>query len=341
VNGVPADHVAWSEAINQSGLTGLGLNSLAETGVSTLQSQASTSAGMYALLKLNPFTITGANYSHLNRNGELDAENYSTNYLEDRAAFLYQSMHENTEPIQYDQEGSGIRVNPPSDIHVPARYWFGSEGSDDLYGHPGANREDHLYGMAGDDTLNGYAGNDILEGGAGSDTMHGGLGEDKFIIHGTDPDPAAYDTFNGGANTDTIQGGDLDDTIRVHEFEGDNTVEIIDGGGGDENILAGTDQGDTIDLTGTELRNIQKIELEGGSDTIRLSYESLENLSGGVTTDGGDGKDTIEGSSEDDLLDLSNADIINIESVDLGQGDDFVYVSESAGGPGDGISELM
>ncbi len=136
VHGNTADHVAWSEAIGQSGLTGLTLTGLSASDVSALQAGAASLAGMYALRELLPFTITGADYSHLNQNGELNPDNYSDHYLEDRAEFLYYTMHENTEAIQYDQEGSGIRVAPPSDIHVPARYWFGSAGEDRFFCRP-------------------------------------------------------------------------------------------------------------------------------------------------------------------------------------------------------------
>ncbi len=200
---------------------------------------------MYALRNLLPFTISGADYSSLNRNGELNPDNYSSHYLEDRATFLYYTMHENTTAIQYDQEGSGIRVAPPSDIHVPARYWFGTDQGDNLYGHPGANREDHLYGMAGNDTLNGNGGDDILEGGTGSDTLIGGSGND------------------------TILGGDQDDTIRVNSLSSANSIEVIDGGGGNNNIIAGTSGDNTIDLTGINVSHINRIEGGGGQDHFR------------------------------------------------------------------------
>ena len=247
----------------------LQLNFLFDADASTLQAGASSLEGMYALRNLLPFTISGADYSSLNRNGELNPDNYSSQYLEDRATFLYYTMHENTTAIQYDQEGSGIRVAPPSDIHVPARYWFGTDQGDNLYGHPGANREDHLYGMAGDDTLTGNGGDDILEGGTGSDTLIGGTGNDTFIIHGTDPDAQAFDTFNGGEGTDTILGGDQDDTIRVNSLSlAENSIEVIDGGGG-ENILAGTGGDDIIDLTGINVSHINRIEGGGGQDHFR------------------------------------------------------------------------
>ncbi|HHL35407.1 MAG TPA: hypothetical protein ENJ30_13690 [Desulfobulbaceae bacterium] len=214
-----------TEYVGNNALTGLTVASLHDQSVSALHAAAeSDNSVLFALQELSGFTISGNQPGYAG----LDPDNYSSQYLEDRAVFLYYTMHENTTAIQYDQEGSGIRVAPPSDIHVPARYWFGTDQGDNLYGHPGANREDHFYGMAGDDTL---------IGGTGSDTM------------------------NGGEGTDTILGGDLDDTIRVNSLSlAENSIEVIDGGGGNNNVIAGTSGDNTIDLSGINVSHINRIE---------------------------------------------------------------------------------
>ncbi len=61
-----SDHIVWSENIKAEGVTDLTLTSLATESTSALQSQAATSAGMYALLKLNSFIITGADINSHN-----------------------------------------------------------------------------------------------------------------------------------------------------------------------------------------------------------------------------------------------------------------------------------
>ena len=94
-----------------------------------------------------------------------------------------------------------------------------------------------------------------------------------------------------------------------------HSIEVIDGGGG-TNVLAGTDSANTIELLETEIRNIRSIELQGGQDTLRLGAQSIGGLAG-VTLDGGEGEDSIEGTDEADDLDLRQLKLKNFEKVQL------------------------
>ena len=74
-----SSHVAWSENIQASGSWNFVIEGFAETFPVNLPDEY-----LYALLRLNPYTITGADYSFLENNS------FSDQYLEDRAAFLFQ-----------------------------------------------------------------------------------------------------------------------------------------------------------------------------------------------------------------------------------------------------------
>lgn len=70
------DAVAFAAAIQNANSTiGVSLTWLDNNSQASLQSQSTTLEGMYALRELLPFTISSADYSHLNQNGELDADN--------------------------------------------------------------------------------------------------------------------------------------------------------------------------------------------------------------------------------------------------------------------------
>ncbi|CCK80811.1 hemolysin-type lysine-binding protein [Desulfobacula toluolica] len=292
---------------------------LDKSSITDFQSQASDQAHLFSLRALNPFAIIGANYSIVNENGELDIDNYSDKYIEDRSTFLYYLAHPDEklpsgeDTIQFTDKRLGINTTAwKSGIGVDLTirdYFWGTEVRDE-FGSNGNTGDDHLYGMGGNDTLKGYGGEDYIEGGEGQDTMYGGGDKDTFYIQGEDDD---YDIFNGGDhNEDTILGSEGNDTIRVHDFSGENTVEIIDGRGG-ENVIAGTGMVDTIDMSGTALIDIDRIEGGDGADTIK-----------GCLAD-----DTIYGGSKDQIED--NA----VDQLEGGAGNDIYYA-----GTGDVINDL-
>lgn len=152
-----ADHVVWSENIAQSGTTNLALTGLGESDIAALENLTGSMSEMYALLNLNPFVIEGADYNPLNVDGYLEKETYSEQFIEDRAAFLFYSMPENTNPnsIRYEQRGENRAddfVIPDNDQSIPSNYIFGTKENDDITGDV---NEDHLYGMGGNDVEEG------------------------------------------------------------------------------------------------------------------------------------------------------------------------------------------
>jgi len=292
----------------------------------------------YALVKLNPFAILGADYSEFNKNGELDLFSNETpegqlsgQYLQDRAEMLSNLIVKNiydgvnTSSIKFIDAATQVTVFN-SDLNAPQKtIVFGSSEGEEIKGtnipYRGDNFDDHLFGMGGNDTIWGYGGNDYIEGGQGQDTLNGGAGNDTFGIIGEDE---AYDTFNGGDGIDTIKGSSGNDTIRVHNFVGEDTVEIIDGGGGDGDVIAGTEDSDTIDLSGTSLIGIKAVRGGGGEDTITGSAgDYADHLFGGEEGDtlrGLAGHDHLYGTM-DDLSDDNAGDIL-----EGGVGNDTYYV---------------
>jgi len=140
---------------------------------------------MYALLNLNPFTITGANYSQLNQEGELNIANYSEQYVKDRASFLYYLSNPDATVSNFDPDidfvdnrlGISRTVdNGMMSLQDDSQYLFGNLEGELLEGE---DESDHLYGMGGNDTIWGHGGDDYLEGGKGQDTLIGGSGNDR------------------------------------------------------------------------------------------------------------------------------------------------------------------
>ncbi len=128
---------------------------------------------LYALVNLYAFVEEGVDdYNSVN------PEDYSDQYVQDRAAFLYQVMHGDApsttgDDMQFYDATLGIEAyagNGTPDLS-DRHYIFGNLEGELIEGN---SKEDHLYGMAGDDTLNGNGGNDILEG--GDDIIEGGTG---------------------------------------------------------------------------------------------------------------------------------------------------------------------
>ena len=260
---------------------------------------------LYALVNLYAFVEEGVDdYSSVN------PDNYSDQYIRDRAAFLYFYMHEGSfsntpDDMQFYDAALGIDAyagNGTPDFS-DRHYIFGNLEGELIEGN---SKEDHLYGMDGDDILKGNGGGDILVGGFGSDTMDGGTGNDTFIIHGTDPDKEAFDTFNGGDGTDTILGGALNNTIRVNSLSlSGDSIEIIDGGAG-VNVIAGTDGDNTIDLTGMAVQHIARIEGGAGQDTL-VGTEQDDVIYGSVKDENSDG--SYDDWAPDYLAGLKNSNL--------------------------------
>jgi VCBS repeat-containing protein len=107
----------------------------------------------------------------------------------------------------------------------------------------GANKNDLLFGNAGNDILNGGNGNDLLVGGAGSDTLNGNADSDVLV------GGAGIDTFNFSATSDSSATLTLSDVIAdfVHGTDKINLSAIdANNGGGDNAFLFGGNNAATV-----------------------------------------------------------------------------------------------
>ncbi len=207
----------------------------------------------YALENLNPFAIIGTSdlYTQHNTNDELNAENFSEQYLTDRSAMLQWLIKYNEEDIEYGEYLSAdgfdgnvtytalaSPINGFQDLELKIdgdgleipyeQIKFGTEYDD---GIAGAANDDRLYGGAGNDTLLGKDGDDYIEGGKGNDHLYGGKGKD---------------ILDGGAGDDYLEAGEED-------VYGEGDINILDGGDGNDTLIGGDGNDHISDYRGTDV----------------------------------------------------------------------------------------
>ncbi|AFJ03706.1 Alkaline phosphatase [Methylophaga frappieri] len=213
----------------------------------------------YALQQLTPFAITGNEdlYEQHNLSGELNADNFTESYLEDRKLMLNAILQRNTlnstNPDKID--GEAIRFDDAKIGEVFAgAYSSGQGGSNPLNGSDvtniifgdenNNNGSNTLLGNQQNDRIYGLSGNDVLDGGAGDDYLEGGTGVDTYIYDQNDGFDTIFDKDGLGvinwkgtvldgsydfANNNTF----IDETLGVtYQFEPDlngrGTLYIID-----------------------------------------------------------------------------------------------------------------
>ena len=167
--------------------------------------------------------------------------------------------------------------------------FVGTANADTFTGNAG---RDKATGLGGADTLDGNAGDDVLDGGAGADTLIGNAGNDTLI------GGAGNDTITGGAGNDTILVGlndGVDDVaggagVDVIQATANNTVIGLSALAGVETITGAGFTGVTLSMAGG-----------GGADTLTLAGVTLTNIQS-VTIDGGNGADTLTGSTGPDVI---------------------------------------
>ena len=214
----------------------------------------------------------------------------------------------------------------------------GGEGHDNLNGNRG---NDALYGDRGNDTLTGGSDRDILYGGEGNDlftpssdifgdVMYGENGDDT--LRGGD----GVEILNGGAGNDNLSGGGLLDILFGGQgndvLDGDAGPDFLFGNEGSDLLRAGAGQNFDVEWTfqynqllaeeqrvtneinaleskrfSEELTPEETVRLQQLSNTrsaINLTQISLDpNQTILVNTlDGGEGNDTLQGSSMPDML---------------------------------------
>lgn len=325
-----AQREALYQAINsiENNLTGTNYQlSLVNSSIVT-QAMSGDKAALYALINLQPFVIKGENqaetdalYNPHNTSDELNAENYSEQYLTDRAEMLQWFLKYNQGDIEYSEylsadgfdgnvtytelssetnNGQDLVLKIDGDgLAIPyEQIKFGTEYDD---GIAGADNDDRLYGGAGNDAILGKDGDDYIEGGKGNDTMTGGDGDDVFIIQDSGDTVIELD-------------GEGDDIILSHvdfTLSDDNYVEILVAVD-EENLQQETT--DNVDLTGNNTDNI----ILGNSQDNKLVGNDGDDF-----IDGGKGNDIMEGGDGDDTLVIQDTGDTVIE-LD-GEGDDTIF----------------
>lgn len=235
-------------------------------------------------------------------------------------------------------DGAGTAETLISEPTVPVGVNLaGNDEPDMLTGTAG---DDVIAGAGGADILAGDGGNDVLDGGAGNDTLSGGDGDDLLIGRGGPDDldgGAGNDTLNGlggadslvgGAGDDVVLGGAGNDFVSWSVGDGRDFVNGGDNGAaGDTMEINGDDSAEAfavyaradaeiagfVGLDGqtqivitrngaiiAELAGIEEIVINtaGGSDSVSL----IGNFD---PTDLSYNTVTIEGSDEDDTIDLA------------------------------------
>ena len=187
------------------------------------QAQSGDKAALYALINLQPFVVRGTIqgitdtlYQDHAVDGALDVENFSEEYLTDRAAMLQWLIKHNEEDLEYGDslsadsfnrnvtytdlsseanDGQDFKLVISGGLTTPfEQVKFGTE-DDDVGSILGANGDDRLYGIGGDDAIHGQDGDDFIDGGKGVDTLYGGKGAD---------------TLYGGDGNDHLEAGEED-----------------------------------------------------------------------------------------------------------------------------------
>ena len=193
----------------------------------------------------------------------------------------------------------------------------GGTSNDTLNGGGG---NETIYGFKGNDKLNGGGGNDLLLGGTGNDTLNGGTGNDT--LDGTSfglSNPKEIDVLTSNSEVDQ-------DLFVLGETSGHNKVYYLDPGVGphyhNESYAKITDF-DIINSPGELATQVDRIQLFGVASDYVLSWL---NINGQI----GVGISKIETDvfrrTGYDLIAFVRGDGVNIDTIDLNDSNQFVYV---------------
>lgn len=314
-------------------------------------------AWRYALLHLNPFVIDGdeALYAKHNQNGELNLENFSDQYLTDRAEMLLWRTRYDSAANSYTEEWDTweitgdwdfidytILINgeqplklaidgwngfPPSDT-TNRRVIFGSAGSESLSGD---DSSDHLYGGRGDDTLDGKGADDYLEGGSGYDSYLYDTGGGFDTIH--DTDGLGTVIYDG----ETLDGGNKIGDGLYASADGQTKYRFSDCGNGigslliNDNILIEKFDSNAPAFLGITLERDRIDDTVNADNTVNgtAGDDPISLLDGGNGSDhikGLDGNDWARGFPGIDLIEGGPGNDI----LEGGQDDDVIHGGNAA-----------
>lgn len=181
----------------------------------------------------------------------------------------------------------------------------GGAGNDSL---DGAYGNDSLLGGDGADTLEGGYGDDILDGGLGADSMSGGNGNDTFYVNNAgDLVFDVLDYYGNETNTvittiDYTLGANIDNLVLTGAATrgAGNYLDNVITANGNDNVLNGGRGIDTLSYAGTTGAVTVSLALAGAQATGGSGNDALRNFE---NLTGGNGNDSLTGSSLDNVLD--------------------------------------
>lgn len=226
----------------------------------------------------------------------------------------------------------------------------GSQGPDVIKGGQGS---DQLLGNGGDDIFL-YEGSsldeDSINGGSGNDLILGSS-QDDIIVMTAFGSSNSIEAIDGAGGQNSIVGTDAANVLdfssisltNIHRIDakdgadtvrGDNGPNVIVGGKGND-ILVGNGGDDLFLVSGTE-DGVDKVyggdgfdEIRGGisDDIITLKIHGNDVPFGYATVeriDGGAGFNVVSGDETDNLLDLRGVELIGINEIRDGDGNDTI-----------------
>ncbi|MFV5383642.1 VCBS domain-containing protein [Acinetobacter junii] len=297
-----------------------------------LQYAKSDISWRYALYALNPFVISGIDYTRHNVDGKLDIYNPETGlgmteqYLKDRAVMLtwfvrYYTgqLDDNDLPFDdngtletnddinfehdnkpYNQEWDSDSVKGNWEFIALDRQLLGVEQFKLLIDGQGisltSTRHKVIFGSSADEKIEGDSLSDFLYGGAGADEIYGGKGNDYL---------------EGGSGADELYGGENQDNLV-----GLSGNDLLIAGSGNDILNGGNDQDQLFGEDGNDA-------LFGGRDNDYLyggkGHDLIVGGEGWLTAEGGDDNDIIYASA------LSSASSVWVDYLKGDAGNDIIY----------------
>ena len=239
-----------------AGAPGTQLSVLPANAIATMSgiNDAQGLSARYALVALNPFVLTGADYSAFNANGALNLFDHASGtgtitqqYLADRAALLERKLWFSTQDkapvnpsITYDANNHLFENEPTYFEDVTTGYKVSQGGLFD-------NTHHYFFGGNGDD---------ICLGAVVDDHLFGGSGNDTYLINTGDGNEAILDTDRSGSiryNGATLTGGTKIGSHNWRDASGISYTLITTGTGQDLLIDAGAEHITVKDYSAGEL----------------------------------------------------------------------------------------
>ncbi len=200
----------------------------------------------YALKELNPFVVSGADYTAhnldpLESGGPLDLHDAQTG----KGTWTLVASHDRAEMLAERIKftlADGIPANRSETLYDDQMTVFSNRQEATatqvvIFGDPddrlyvGRSGNDHIYGGRGEDVIEGLAGNDYLEGNGENDQLSGG--DDNDILLGQQGEDLLYggeglDRLNGGLGDDRLEGGTGVDHYTYFTGQGQDRIVDID-----------------------------------------------------------------------------------------------------------------